>query len=386
MTEILKQFAMPNSTFEDVLIQPLGFKIPVAAELADQDPDIFSVGFAEFEFSVECWMSHKLVGDSKTTVTSLNQSWLSIFQDLDDVTVYQNAHESSSDKTELGSDSTLMKQSMLVLKELAKTSATLLEVAREELLSNMNQDTFKCFPVGQSAVPGIVTSPTKVNLYAINCDPPTKSFSTSFIKSYDVQSTRGRIDFIVDIFKLLKWIHGLTEAVGVVHLVPGVRRQTSNGHFVTWCRAGLLKEFNKASLPRIPFELIGKIYGAALSNLERGTVNCKSILITSVGQTLRHAAALRPTIINRGEVLAQVRKALDNLHSIGLAHCDVSIDNIYVLDNNEIILGDFEYCREVDSAPPDVCRRWDSELGTPVTSLQLDEQQYSMLQDELASF
>jgi RIO-like serine/threonine protein kinase len=95
--------------------------------------------------------------------------------------------------------------------------------------------------------------------------------------------------------------------------------------------------------------------------------------------------ATNRAVITIDEVMQQVRQGLNNLHLIGVAHCDICVDNIFVLDDNEIILGDLEYCTRCDSRPPDVRRRHDATLGIPANALELDEQQYSVLRDELAS-
>lgn len=160
---------MPRAHFRDVLKQPLGFLIPVTTELADLDDEVFTVGLAEYEVAIEFWMTHKLVGDTDTTVISLNQTWLTIFQDLGDLIVYQNDMESTSSGVVEARrpNSTIMKQNILILNEIAKASATRLMEARNELCSSMNPEAFKCFPAGEFSVPGITTSPTVVNLYSI---------------------------------------------------------------------------------------------------------------------------------------------------------------------------------------------------------------------------
>ena len=49
----------------------------------------------------------------------------------------------------------------------------------------------------------------------------------------------------------------------------------------------------------------------------------------------------------------------------------------------QVILGDLEYCSEILGPPPDgVKRRFDSELGIPVTAIELDEQQYLKMLEE----
>ncbi|ETV63638.1 hypothetical protein H257_19432 [Aphanomyces astaci] len=78
------------------------------------------------------------------------------------------------------------------------------------------------------------------------------------------------------------------------------------------------------------------------------------------------------------------RQALEELHSLGVAHCDVRAANVFVLlSDKRVILGDLEYCRPLDAAPPNI-------QGAPInnqfkTARKLDEHQFERFKDELAS-
>ena len=119
MVDIVHQHKIQDSSFIDVLHEPLGFKIPVSQEKADEFPDVFSYGYCEITTDAEFWIKHRLVGDTETTVTSLNQGWLGIVQHLGGVTIYQNATHSSS-RLRLRPDTTAVKSDILVFKEEAK--------------------------------------------------------------------------------------------------------------------------------------------------------------------------------------------------------------------------------------------------------------------------
>lgn len=43
------------------------------------------------------------------------------------------------------------------------------------------------------------------------------------------------------------------------------------------------------------------------------------------------------------QVIPVVREAIDAIHSLGIAHCDVCVDNLFVMDGGRVILGDLEY-------------------------------------------
>ena len=372
---------MQNIKFIDVLSQPLGFKIPVSQERVDEFPEVFSHGYCEVTEDVEYWMKHRLVGDTETTVTSLNQGWLGIVQCLSGVTIYQNATHSSS-KHLLRPDTTAVKSNILVFKEEAKDKSSVLDVARRELTEKMHPDAFKTYPYGLLSIPGIATSNHSIQLYSINYLSRSKSFSTELVRSYCIQDREGRVAFLVDVFKLIKWIAGLRKPNQSIHLIPGVRIHTPNGHFITWTQSGLLKEFHRERLKSIRFDLLKRVYDAKLAHVERGIVNCSSVTIHTIGRRARDALQ-QSDDISRDTIIAHIRLALTSLHKIGIAHCDVCLDNVFVLDCGEVIIGDLEYCTDAVGSPPNgIRRRFDSELGVPGSAEALDEQQFLKMMEE----
>ena len=131
------------------------------------------------------------------------------------------------------------------------------------------------------------------------------------------------------------------------HLVPSVRRRSPNGHHVTFTADGILKEFK--SINAQVFEYIRLVYEAKLLNVEWGRI-CgeKSILIMRLGVQLRTALANGST--TREVAIASVRAGLDQLHQLGLAHCDVKVGNVFVDFNGVVFLDDIEYLTPVHSS------------------------------------
>ena len=147
---------------------------------------------------------------------------------------------------------------------------------------------------------------------------------------------------------------------------------------VSWTRAGLVKEFHRDN---IRFELIRQIYNANLPYVEKGFADGRSITITTIGKTLPNAI-LERIITDKNTVIKQVRAAIDSIHSLGIAHCDICCENVFVLDDGSVILGDLQYCTEVHSRPFEVKRMF----GNPDTALELDENQYVRFLEELGSY
>ncbi|RHZ25429.1 hypothetical protein DYB37_007950 [Aphanomyces astaci] len=168
-----------------------------------------------------------------------------------------------------------------------------------------------------------------------------------------------RAMFVVDSFKILKWVYAVQEPNTWMHLVPQVRTKTPNSHYITWLKEGLVKELRGGDAEMMPtierlvtkfpedavvadnvMDIIDCIYRAPLLHVERG--RCHTI--TSIGQTLENA--MDEFRGSRHLIVDQVKLALDELHSLGLAHCDVRPANVFVLLNiKRVILGDLEYCR-----------------------------------------
>jgi hypothetical protein len=122
-----------------------------------------------------------------------------------------------------------------------------------------------------------------------------------------------------------------------------MRVKTRNGHHVTFTSTGILKEFARQALNRIRMDLINIAYKAKLENVEHGFTNYQSVTITRIGCPL--ADALRKGKVSKEKVLAEVKAAIDQLHAIGLAHCDICCDHIFVdIDPPyTVFLGDLEY-------------------------------------------
>lgn len=197
----------------------------------------------------------------------------------------------------------------------------------------------------------------------------------------------GRIDFL-DIIKLCRWfvtVQGprVRNCSQRFHLVPGVRTRTSNDHFITWTRGGLLKEFRTrptsqpgGQVAPETMALIRRVHALRLENVEWGEAvvnNENAVLITRMGR--RVLSALNTNVVTSQQIIDGVRSALQQLHDIGLAHCDISLSNVYVDDDNAVSLVGLEYLTPVDDPPPHFTRI--PQDGRPESALKLDEMQFN---------
>ena len=46
-----------------------------------------------------------------------------------------------------------------------------------------------------------------------------------------------------------------------------------------------------------------------------------------------------------------MQKVLDELHSLGRAHCDLSLNNVFIDDAGVVFLGDLEYLSPLNDSP-----------------------------------
>ncbi len=366
-----------GSPFVDSLNIHLTFKIPVIdPKYVNDYPNIFELGRAEYGSSVDTWLNyHILSNTSEQAVVILDGMWEDVLESIGNVLIMLDQHDGSS-KKRLRPDLTVMFNNFVALKSEKKTTYQEMMNSREELVTKLNKNAYKLFPKNCKSIPGIMSCNEAIELFSINYD--NKKFNLTKEKHYRIKNINGRVDFIVDIFKILVWILSQTEPTELFHLVPDVRIKTPNGHHITLVRDGIFKEFDTNRISSINMSIIKDIYSKKLTNVEYGTVNGVSITIHRIGNKLRNVICN----LSKQSVLAQVESGIKQLHEINYAHCDICLDNIFVEENGTVFLGDLEYCRiKTDKPPIDTKRAEESAESSEI----LDLMQFEKLKDELAS-
>lgn len=380
MKDILKQHRVHNSmSFREVLNQPLPFKIPVASNDANTYPQIFDCGrVAEYGSSLDVFLQHKLLSmTSEQAVVILDGMWLSPLQTLSGALIYFDENDPSS-QPKLRPDFAVVHNNMLMMKGEAKAQYGDMVRNQNDLINKLHPTAHKMFPNGCTEIPAVTTCNVVIHLFGISYF--NQRYILNPVKQYDVSNLPGRVSFIEDLFKLMIWIISQTEPVEGIHLVPGIRQKTPNGHHVTFNNNGILKEFKHQSLDRINMDVIRQVYQLHLPNVEWGTVNCTSITITRVGYRLKDA--IRTRNLTKTFVFEQTKLAVNQLHANGFAHCDICVENIFVdMEDGNVFLGDVEFCCDMNSPAPTDLRRSD---GRAVTAQDLDLIQLEKLKDELA--
>mgnify|MGYP003387105700 FL=1 len=340
----------------------------------------FCFGRAEYGPSLETFLQHHvLTTTSEQAVVVLDGMWQDILKQVANVQVCLDQHDASS-IVKARPDFTALHQNVLVMKGEAKITALEMNAKANELVNKFHKTAYKMFPKGCNSIPAVMTSNEMISLYSVQYF--NKRYTKAIVKEYNVENLGDRVQFVVDLFKILIWVMSQVEPVEGLHLVPDVRTRTPNGHHVTLTECGIFKEFRVSSdAPAINMDALKKIYEAKLHNVEYGTVNCTSVTIHRVGSRLQDA--LRARTMNKQEVYQQVQQGLEQLHSLGYSHCDVCMDNVFVdfvEDGGVVFLGDLEYCTANDDAPPTHIKRADKRAKTAIA---LDGIQLQKFLDEL---
>ena len=378
--EILKYSVDLNISFVSLIGSngKLPFKIPVAnQELVLRFPDILELGKAEYGCAIDMWLDGTVSSASSETATVvLDSNWQLVLEKVCNLTVFLNQKGASS-QISLRPDFTGMYLNTLVVKGEAKAQRSQIPSAIKELISKFHSTAYLLFSKHCPEIPGFASCRDQISLHSIFFCGRDRVFCEKPVKIYDTSNFDMRLMFIQDLFKIAIWIVSQREPIQRFHLVPDVRMVTRNAHHITFVNGGIVKEFK--NIESIPMNIIKSIYLAKLLNVEQGHANCSSITITSIGRRVKDA--LEEGYVTKTDVLMQTQAAVNQLHSLGFAHCDICLDNIFVnLETGVVFLGDLEYCQLMDQNPPKSLRRSDSRART---AGELDTIQLEKLELEL---
>jgi hypothetical protein len=368
-----------DESFLDVLRRPLPFKIPVVNKRhVVKYPNIFEYGEAEYDVAVDAWVG--AVGcslKSERTVIGDDLLWQRTLQLLCNLALVLSERDASSEIYQRPGFTALC-LGALVLKAEAKCDVKDMGTTIKDMIDRFHPCARLLLPDGCAEIPGIATSLQGASIHRIYCAEGT--FQQELVKDYVLLTEMGRVEFICDIFKIAMWIEAQVGPVQHFHLVPDVRVRTRNGHYITLKKDGVLKEFRYGQDYTAAISHIKAIYEARLPNVEHGVTHRESVTITRIGRRLKEAIYLQG--LDKREALDGARSGVQQLHAIGMAHCDICVDNIFVeLETGVVFLGDLEYCRLMGDAPPAGIRRGDPAART---AQELDDLQLARLRDELA--
>ena len=142
----------------------------------------------------------------------------------------------------------------------------------------------------------------------------------------------------------------LNEPTDSFHLMTDMQTKTRAGNFITSNKCHLTKVFHTGDFSAA-VKHIDKVYAAKLPNVEQGMVHCTSITITQIGWRLEQA--IRSHKLTQESAVNGVTQAVQQLHAIGLAHCDLSLENVFMdLISGTVFVGGLDRCRPLLDAPP----------------------------------
>lgn len=370
----------PCKTLREGLDTPLPFRIPVVRqEFVDLYPSTFELGICEYTSHVDTWLDYMTTGQSEHSVVGVDSLWMVVMDAcIPGISFYRDQKDKSS-QLRLRSDCSMFLNGAIFAKAEEKASIEDMASAATELSSKFNSTARRLFPLNCNEICGITSSKDLIQFHIISS--VANRFMATIFRSYDLKRLDGRVHFIRDLIGMMRYVCTIAGPHEAFHLIPDVRRGTTNGHHVTWTVHGLLKEFHHISSTQM--ERISYVYNLRLPNVECGiVVNNNSIYVQRVGYTLSNAIMIG--IIKREVALEQVCGAVDQLHSHGLAHCDICAKNVFVdLDPPySAFLDDLEYLTPLDDTAPKVANHPNVD-GVVVTARQLDQYQLNIFAREI---
>jgi hypothetical protein len=369
------------------LVEDLPFRIPVMdSRLVQQYPDVFEWSDSNIDLAVRSFLEYTKVGHSEASTVVIDGHWLkALLRCISGMDILHNEHDGSSLQSKRY-DASVQIFDALALRGEVKLGVSDLMVAFEELTSQFHKDAYKVFPTGCSTIVGVASCTDRIHLHLITHDPGTGEYSAQLYRAYDVSGTPGRVDFLIDLMKVCRWMASITGCNSPFHLTPDVRRRTKNGHQITWVREGIYKEFEHRRDIWRAVQMINQVYTHVprLVHVEYGrVVDHRSIMITTIGSRLSLANMTKEGL-TKVSVVAHVLQGLQELHNIGFAHCDVSVENVFIAERGVVFLGDLEYLTPVDDPAPHFTRLPAGIAEDQVTSArQLDDHQYQRFTAEV---
>lgn len=378
------------------ILQALDMELPFPISITDSQylpcNTSFHLETSEYGSSLATFLDYQFIG-AEASFVSVFGNVLNAVHKSTAIIVFQDQHDKSS-WARLRPDITAFKNRALCLKIEFKASIDLMADARDSLVNKFSSKASVVFPKKSRECLGIIGCPSRVEMYLIRCEVDSEVFNVdNAIRVYLMDSLQERIRFVVDMFKVCRWIASIEGPVGEFHLIPDVRLPTRNKHHITWGRNGLLKEFND-TVSEESLRRIHSIIRLKLPYVEWGErmASSRSILITSIGYMAIHVLGRINDDSQRQEMytkmIREVRMGLDSLHELGFAHCDLCIDNVFYEEAmNRFFLDDLEYLTPVEDAAPIKNMRLSDGMAVPESAKQLDELNFqSFINEAMCKF
>jgi len=358
----------------------LPFSIPITNSMFVNSAETSNLvlGKGAYCFTIENFLQYPLVGTCEKSVSQMNGSWLFCLQALiPNVLLRQDRHNKSDFKP----DVTVMKSGAIVMKVESISNENLMSLAEQEMLSKFHETAVDVFPKGQKGIFGLLSCPTLINIYGIFYEE--KKFQITLLNSFRVSTLSERCRFLCCWFNIICWVAQSNGPNRSFHLPYNVRIKTPNCHHVTWKGTHIIKEFK--TINPIRNERIQSVYSQEFPNVEWGKViSDNSIEIHRLGHRIQKYLHDGKGQLTKVHILEGVMAGLDQLHRMGLAHSDISIDNVFVdRDNDTVFINDLEYLCPLDD-PPRPGYGHVSGGKTPKNAQELDDLQLDYFKFRLA--
>ena len=284
----------------------------------------------------------------------MNSIWMSIIDSCCPGIKFYRDQKDQSSLARLRPDSTMFVNGAIFAKVEEISKMEDLEVAMLELCNKFSKNARNLFPLGSDRILGLTSTIDVIKMYTLHYQENSQDYVSVLRNTYSLKNIEGRVEFICDIIKFMRYVATIVGPQHSFHLIPDVRLQTTNGHHVTWSYHqncdGLLKEFRSITSEQI--QRINIVYSHNLENVEKGLIiDNNKIFITRIGFTLQHA--IIKGLIARNVAFNHIKSGVNQLHNLGYAHCDIRFRNIFVdlTFPHLTFLNDLEYLTPLNEIP-----------------------------------
>ena len=240
----------------------------------------------------------------------------------------------------------------MVLRCEQKSSDREMETAKFELTDKLSEECVKYFPRGYNSIFGITSCRDVICVHEIRFEGKGKGFRSYDMKYYSISNANDRVNFILDLFNIIRWIRSIEGPNEYFHLPLDIKVPTPNGHTVCWNGTVIEKAFKKGTNKEV-VKRIKKVYENNLEHVEWGSVSDRArshITITRIGIPLSHAVK---GLVSKADAISHVQLGLAELHNIGFAHCDLRVDNCFFDQQTKcVFIDDLEYITPLNYPAP----------------------------------
>jgi hypothetical protein len=211
-------------SFADALQKPLGFRISINdAATVQQFPEIFALGKSEYGYNLDAFLNLVDATNNSASAVAARDVYLSIIKLLLPRSIVEQRQPRSSSKNNRYGFAVSVSGvlGMLGVHDDQVPVSFDERGARLLLSRTIYASKFRsALPKGQHSVPGIASTVESLVIYNVSLDDSDGSVVCTAIKKYSINELSGRVQFTVDLVKLITWFsaNGMPQKACMLNL------------------------------------------------------------------------------------------------------------------------------------------------------------------------